>query len=131
MIDFHHDWDDAILPMNVKDVCKWRNAYGQGCTEPLFYITNITIPKNEFQVIGKGKDTLKFVHNGLTYIKFHANDLIADLAKCDSPIEINLIGKANKNDYCGNITYQIFIEDWEILSGVKPREQTFEELFGF
>ena len=53
--------------------------------------------------MGANKDTLKITHNGVAYMKFHASDMIERLSKCNE-IKINLVGRANLNEWQGIIT---------------------------
>lgn len=63
--------------------------------------------------MGKNKDTVKFEKFGVAYIKFHAKDLIEQLKQYSS-MKIEVVGRANANEWCGRITPQIFIEDIEV-----------------
>ena len=67
--------------------------------------------------MGAKKDTLKIEKNGIAYLKFHANDMIEQLNKCNE-IKMNVVGHANINEWMGNQTPQIFIEDWEIIDNL-------------
>ena len=64
-------------------------------------------------MIGSNKDTVRFEKNGVTFIKFHANDLIRELDNCNE-IKISVVGKPNINSWMGQQTAQLFIEDWEV-----------------
>jgi hypothetical protein len=50
-------------------------------------------------------------------MKFHALDMIEELNKCNE-IKLNIVGKANLNNWMGNITPQIFIENWEVIDSL-------------
>ena len=63
--------------------------------------------------MGKNQDTLKITKFGISYMKFFAKDMIAQLEQMDE-IKINLVGKANMNEWMGNYTPQIFIEAYEM-----------------
>ena len=80
------------------------------------YINDINLTRNDIQIIGKNADTVKFEKFGITYIQFHAKQLIEDLAKYDD-IKMEIIGRANINEWMGNITPQIFIEGYEVSDG--------------
>ena len=70
--------------------------------------------KDDFQVIGSKLDTLKIIINDITFIKFHATEMIEELRKCNV-IKINLIGRPNINVWMGRRTPQILIEDYEVI----------------
>ena len=100
----------------IFDLYKYRVIWGQDLSEPLIYIHDINLTKNDIQIIGKNADTVKFEKFGITYIQFHAKQLIEDLAQYDE-IKMEVIGRGNVNEWMGNYTPQIFIEDYEISDG--------------
>ena len=97
----------------VMELGSATDIYGQGLPEPLIYIQDINLSSSDIEIIGKNKDTLKFTKFGITYIRFHAKDMIEDLSNY-SNMKINLVGKANINEWMGNVTPQIFIEEYEV-----------------
>ena len=81
--------------------------------EPKIEIDNIHIRREDITLMGKNKDTVKIISNGMTYIKFKAQDFIDNLGKYDK-MSINIVGRANLNSWMGRITPQIFIDDYAI-----------------
>ena len=63
--------------------------------------------------MGKNKDTVKFEKFGIAYMKFHAKDLIEELNQ-HPDMKIEVVGRANLNEWGGKVTPQIFIEDIEV-----------------
>ena len=63
--------------------------------------------------MGKNKDTVKFEKFGIAYMKFHAKDLIEELAQ-HPDMKIEVVGRADLNEWGGRVTPQIFIEDIEV-----------------
>jgi single-stranded-DNA-specific exonuclease len=112
-INFERDVNSSDLRDLIVDLCIVDGVWGQFNPEPLIHITGLMTKANQYQIIGKNKDTLKIERNGITYIKFHANDLIDEL-RLYPEAEIEIIGKPNLNEWCGNITPQIMIEAYEI-----------------
>lgn len=98
----------------IFDLARYENVWGQGNPEPLIYIGDLNITKQDIQILGKDKSTVKITKNGIAYMKFHAKELIEDLEKY-TQIKLNIIGKTNVNEWMGNLTPQIFIEDYEVL----------------
>lgn len=113
------------LSQLIKDIGEATSVWGQNNSEPLIYITNLYVKKSDLRVMGQNKDTLKIESNGISYIKFRAKDLIEKLNKIQGVAEIELVGRANLNNWMGRISPQIFIEDIEC----KSLKQ--EEYFGF
>ena len=98
----------------IFDLHRYENVWGQGNQEPLVYIGDLNITKQDIQILGKDKNTVKITKNGIAYMKFHAKEFIEDLEKYEQ-IKLNIIGKPNVNEWMGNLTPQIFIEDYEVL----------------
>ena len=82
--------------------------------EPMIYVRDLHISKKDIQIMGKNKDTIKIVKNGIAYMKFFAKDLIEELNNYSNDIKFEVVGKANLNNWMGQITPQIFIESYEI-----------------
>lgn len=95
----------------IFDLARQPDVYGQNNPEALIYVPNIYL--TDYKVIGSNKDTIRFEVNGVTYIKFHAIDLIRELDNCNE-IKISIVGKPNINSWMGQRTAQLFIEDWEV-----------------
>ena len=79
----------------------------------MIYIKDINLEKSDIQIIGSRADTLKFEKFGITYIKFFAKDMIEELNKYSS-IKLEIVGRANINEWMGRKTPQIMIENYEI-----------------
>lgn len=115
-VDFIRNAKDADIDKIIFDLSKYDYIWGQGNPEALIYIDNINLIQDDIQIIGKNKDTVKFEKFGITYIQFHAKHLIEDLSNLNN-IKMEIIGKANINEWMGKITPQIFIEEYEIKDG--------------
>ena len=100
----------------IIDIDKYRDIYSQQNDEPLIYISDINLVKNDIQIIGSNHDTVKIIKNNIVYIMFHAKDLINELAKYDN-IHLDIIGRGNVNYWGGNITPQIIINDYQVSDG--------------
>ena len=107
-----HDLKELIYALGAHP-----EIWGQGNQEPLISIQSIQINSNQIRIMGKNNDTIKIEKNGISYIKFHAQDMIKDLEN-RGDISINLVGKANLNEWGGNITPQVFIEAYEIVDNL-------------
>jgi single-stranded-DNA-specific exonuclease len=87
--------------------------------EPYIAIENIKITDKNLQLMGRDKNpTLKItLDNGVCLIKFKSseeefNNLLSSNLGC---VIINVVGKCKINNWNGNITPQIFIEEYEII----------------
>lgn len=66
--------------------------------------------------MGKNSDTVKIEKFGISYMKFHAKDFIKELSEFDD-IKLEIVGRPNLNEWMGNYTPQIFIENYQIKDG--------------
>lgn len=77
-----------------------EELWGQSNDTPLISVTDINITSNDITIMGSKKDTLKIIKNGISYIKFHAENMIEELQQYKE-IKLNIIGKANINNWMG------------------------------
>lgn len=110
IIDSENDYLRDII-VTLGDL---NEIWGQGMEEPLIAIENIHLSKKDVQGIGANKDTVKFTVNGVTYIKFKDEKLLDKLTANDT-MKVTVLGRANINNWMGNITPQIIIENYEII----------------
>lgn len=112
-VDFERNANAADLSDLIMDIGGGANFWTQGNTEPYIVVKDIVLSPNEIQVMGGNKDSVKFSASGVDFIKFKDLDFIDEL-KSMHEITITVIGKANINNFMGNISPQFFIEDYEI-----------------
>ena len=113
-VDFIREPDAEDLEQLVFDLASEPNIWGQNNPEPLISVPNIFLNEYGYTIIGTNKDTLRFEINGVTFIKFHASDLIQQLDSCNT-IKLSLVGRPNINEWRGQQSAQIFIEDYEVI----------------
>lgn len=113
-VNFIREPNDSDLKKLIYDLASNPNIWGQGNPEALIFIPNIYLDDTDYKVIGSNKDTVRFEKNGIIYIKFHAIDLIRQLEKCNQ-IKISVVGKPNINEWMGQKSAQLFIEDYEVV----------------
>ena len=112
-VNFDRIAADEDLADIIRDIGEHNGIWGQQNPEPLIHITDINITASDVQVMGKNKDTVKFEKFGIAYMKFHAKDLIEELNQ-HPDMKIEVVGRANLNEWGGRVTPQIFIEDIEV-----------------
>lgn len=112
-VNFERIAADADICDLIEDIGENKDIWGQGLNEPYIHITDINITWRDIQIMGAGKDTVKIIKNGVSYMKFKAKDFIEDLKKY-SDIKLEVVGRANLNYWGGRVTPQIFIDDYEI-----------------
>ena len=112
-VDLVIDGENPNLNNIILDLGNLSEIWGQGMEEPLIAIENLHLNSKNIQLIGGDKTTVKFVINGVTYIKFKDQNLI-DKLLANNTMNITILGRANINEWMGNCTPQIIIENYEI-----------------
>lgn len=113
-VNFVRDANSEDLHRMILDIGAMNGIWGQHNPEPLIYITPTTLNPANISVMGANKDTIKFTINGIDYIKFHATDLINELQSIQNFVKIEMVCKANINEWMGRLSPQMMIEDYEI-----------------
>jgi single-stranded-DNA-specific exonuclease len=90
-----------------------KHLWGTRLREPKIMVSNIKIDASELQLIGKKSNIIKIIFNGVEYIMFRAEEIIANIPDGNS-LEISLIGKPNTNEWNGKVTPQIIVDECEI-----------------
>lgn len=112
-VNFERQAYSADLPDLITELAKFKDVWSQRNDEPLIYIKDLHFSRADVQIMGKNKDTIKIVKNGVAYMKFFAKDMIEELNQYDE-IKMEVVGKGNLNEWCGTVTPQIFIEQYQI-----------------
>lgn len=112
-VNFERRASEADLDELIRDLAEYKFVWSQQNPEPLIYVHDFFIKKSDVQIMGKNKDTVKIVKNGIAYMKFFAKNLIEELNQYEN-IKLELVGRTNLNEWNGVTTPQIFIESYEI-----------------
>lgn len=102
------------------------DIYGQNIQESLVCLENIPLSASNITLMGlaKGHPTLKIKVNGVDIIKFHSSK--EEYEEFISPgTTITLIAKPALNEWNGNVSPQLLVEDFELSE--KVVENDFEE----
>ena len=102
------DFGDILLT-----IAEHPELWGNDIEEPTVVIENIPYYKEQLFVMGENKDSAKFTHNGVEFVKFKSSDFIQEMQAYDRG-RITVYGKIKKNTWAGRTTPQILIEDYEI-----------------
>ena len=116
-VNFIRDAMDNDIDNLIRDVGEYGYIWSNQNDEPTLYIDNIILSANEIQIIGTNRDTVKFTKNGITYIKFKANELIDELSGMKDII-MKIVGRCNINEWNGIKNPQIIIDDYEIIDNM-------------
>ena len=118
-VDFIYDANESVyLGDDVLTIASLNKYWGQGFEEALIAIKNIKITPNNLTLMSKDKNpTLKIsLPNGVDLIKFRSSQEEYEKL-CPEPSKayyITAIGKCAKNEWGGNVTPQILLEEYEI-----------------
>lgn len=116
-VNFIRDAMDNDIDNLIRDVGEYEYIWSNQNDEPTLYIDNIILSTNKIQIIGTNRDTVKFIKNGITYIKFKANELIDELSGMKDII-MKIVGRCNINEWNGIKNPQIIIDDYEIIDNM-------------
>ena len=113
------DFSRGALSNDIEDIIRnldtYKQVWGQNNNEPIIYVSNLHFSKDDVTIMGKNANTIKIVKNGITYIKFFANDMIDEINMTEgNNLRLDVVGKTNLNIWGNYITPQIFIEQYEI-----------------
>ena len=113
-------WNSQSFNENdIVKIAELKSIWGQGIEEPLICIENITITKNNLTLMSRDKNpTLKIkLPNGTELIKFKSSEeefnyLLENESGCTV---IDIVGECGRNIWCGNVTPQVIIKDFQII----------------
>lgn len=104
--------EKTLNKSTVSLIGSYDYLWGNKLDEPLFAIENIIINSSDISLMGKSKNTIKFEYNGINFIKFKASENeYEEIIKNENNI-FTIVGKFKVNEYGGNITPQILIENY-------------------
>lgn len=111
-----------------------RNHWCRGFERPLFYIKLENVLPSECNVIGKKNDTISIKHDYINYIKFKCSEEEVDRFDIKGPVNMEIIGVFNVNEYKGFVNPQVEIlhmeySDTNTSNDIEPKEESFG--FGF
>lgn len=120
-VDYIYQFN-TINPQNILDIADMDNLWGKDINEALVAVENIKVTSDMVTVYSKKNLTIKInLPNNISAMIFNASD--EEVAKLQTNntgyVEINLVAKCNRNEWMGNITPQLFIEDWEATDSNK------------
>ena len=115
-VDYIYSGND-VNPQDILSIAGLNNLWGKDFDEALIAIKDLKISKDMVTVYRKTSNTLKItLSNKVSLMKFNATDEECDRLQnqAGAYIQLEIVGKCNINEWMGNITPQIFIEDYDI-----------------
>ena len=122
---YHVDyiWEEKdVRPQAILDIANLDSLWGKDLPEALIAIQNLKVTPEMVTIYDKKGYTIKItLSDGIALMLFRATEL--DCAKLQynntGYIELNIVAKCNQNEWMGNITPQLFIEDYEVVDSKK------------
>lgn len=110
-----------VNPQNILDIAGLDDLWGKDVDEPLIAIKSLKITKDMVTLMSPDKSpTLKItLPNKIALIKFGSSQEEYEQFLTEGYVEIDAVGKCNKNEWNNYITPQIFIEDYDIVDSSK------------
>ena len=104
-----------VDPQAILEIAEMSEYWGKDCDEALVAIQGLQITKDQITMMASNTVKISLPHN-VSMIKFRMPDeeykkLISD----NGYVEINAICKCNKNEWNGNISAQLMLENYEIV----------------
>lgn len=104
----------------ILEIANHPELWGSRMDEPYMMIEDLVVTNDMVNVYEKKTNTLKItLPNGLALIKFNITDDERDMFKGDGCIRLNIVGQCRKNEWMGNISAQMEIKDYDIITQSK------------
>ena len=103
------------------DIARLSNVYGQDVGESMVAVERLKVTADMVQVYRKKNNTLKITPpSRVAIVLFDApEELCQQLTETKGYVEMNIVGFCNANEFNGNVSPQILVEDYEILNSCK------------
>ena len=109
-------------PQIILDIANMSDYWGSEIDEALVAVNGLKVTKDMVDIYRKTTNTIKIsLSNGVSIMKFNADEELCSKLTDNNTgfVELDICGKCNQNEWNGNITPQIFIEDYNIIDSNK------------
>lgn len=104
----------------ILEIANHPELWGSRMDEPYMMIEDLVVTNDMVNIYEKKTNTLKItLPNGLALIKFNITDDERDMFKGDGCIRLNIVGQCRKNEWMGNVSAQMEIKDYDIITQSK------------
>lgn len=110
---------DGSVILQIADMA---NYWGSEINEPFVAIEHLKVTSSMVEIYRKTTNTIKIsLDNGISIMKFNADEELCEKLTTNNTgyMEMDIVGKCNRNEFLGNVTPQIFIEDFNITDSNK------------
>ena len=113
---------ETISAENILDIANLDDLWGKDMDEPFIAIKGLKVKPEDVAIYDKRGYTIKIkTPSGVDIIKFRASEYDCQTLQINNSgfVELNVVGRCNRNDYNGFISPQIFIQDYEVVDSSK------------
>lgn len=116
-VDYIYDGVN-VRSEDILDIASLDSLWGKDMDEPFIAIRNLKVTQDMLKLMSPDKNpTMKItLPNKISLIKFGVSEDEYNNLHSDGFLLIDIVGRCNMNEWNGNITPQIMIEDYNILS---------------
>lgn len=116
-VDFEYP-NGEVDEKEILDISCYSTLWGKGMEEPLVAIDKVRVLSKDIAL--KARNTL-IIHLpcGVTCIKYFADPAEYEKLQENEVNYLSIIGTCSRNEYYGNVTPQIILKDYEIISSFK------------
>ena len=116
-VDYIYD-GESVDPQNILDIANMGDLWGKDMDEAMIAIKGLKVTENMVTLMSPDKSpTLKIqLPNRTSIIKFGSSQEEYEKFLAGGYVEVDIVGRCNKNEWMGNVSPQIFMEDYEIKS---------------
>lgn len=114
--------EDTISSTNILDIASLDSLWGKDIDEPYIAIKNLKVTPDMVTIYDKRGYTLKIKTSiGIDLLKFRASEEDCEVFQTNNTgfIEVNIVGRCSENEWMGNISPQIFIEQYQVIDSNK------------
>ena len=120
-VDYIYD-SENIKSRDILDIATLEDLWGKDIDQPYIAIRNLKVTPDMVTIYDKRGYTIKIkTPSGVDIIKFRASEQDCEKLQTNNTgfIELNVVGRCSQNEWLGNISAQIFMEDYEIIDSNK------------
>ena len=120
-VDYIYTGGD-VNPQDILTIGGLKELWGKDFNEAMVAIKDLKVSKDMVQVYRKSSNTLKItLPNKVNIMKFNATDEECEMLENQTGayVQMDVVGTCHINEFFGNVTPQIFMEEYEITGSGK------------
>ena len=120
-VDYIYSGGD-INPQDILTIGGLKELWGKDFNEAMVAVKDLKVSKDMVNVYRKTSNTLKItLPNKVSIMKFNATDEECEMLENQTGayVQMDIVGSCHINEFFGNVTPQIFMEEYEITGSGK------------